>query len=170
VAELERQLSEDASLRERASSLAHRVRDAEALAERAAELQKKLAETGALLQKEKELVAELEARVAEGADRERRIADLEAALARKSLAPPPAVDTADLGWEAHAGGDDLRRIRGIGPGYERSLNGLGVRSYAQLAGSSAEDVARIARTLKVKRDRVEQWVQRASELVTAKPG
>jgi len=122
------------------------------------------------MERQKQELAELQARVAEGAERERRIADLEAALARKSLAPPAASETADLGWEAQPSGDDLRQIRGIGPGYERSLNGLGVRSYAQIAGFSAEDVARIARTLKVKRDRVEQWVQRANELVAAKQG
>lgn len=70
-----------------------------------------------------------------------------------------------LAWDAPAG-DDLKRIPGIGPKYERVLNELGVRTFAQIAGWTAEDIARFSAKLKVHASRIEKsdWVGEAQKL------
>ena len=66
-------------------------------------------------------------------------------------------------------GDDLKRIRGIGPEIERRLNALGITRYAQLAGWSAEDVARFNSELGFdRRIQKENWIEQAA--VLAKEG
>jgi predicted flap endonuclease-1-like 5' DNA nuclease len=70
-----------------------------------------------------------------------------------------------LAWEAPAG-DDLKRIPGIGPKYEKALNELGIRTFAQIAAWTLEDVERMAAKLKVHRARMEKsdWVGEAAKL------
>jgi predicted flap endonuclease-1-like 5' DNA nuclease len=51
-------------------------------------------------------------------------------------------------------GDDLRRIRGIGPAFERSLRQNGVSTIAQIAAWTDADIAAIAPKLKIKPERV----------------
>jgi len=64
--------------------------------------------------------------------------------------------------------DNLKVIDGIGPKLEQVLNGLGVRSYAQIAAWTGEDVARIEDTLglegRVARD---DWTGQAAALAKA---
>ena len=58
--------------------------------------------------------------------------------------------------------DDLKRIKGIGPKLERTLHGLGVRSFAQLAAFTDDDIARIDDVLDFKgRIQREDWVGQA---------
>jgi small subunit ribosomal protein S2 len=61
--------------------------------------------------------------------------------------------------------DDLKKIGGIGPVLERKLNGLGVTRFDQIAGFTAEDVARVDDLLNFK-GRVERddWVGQARQL------
>jgi predicted flap endonuclease-1-like 5' DNA nuclease len=77
-----------------------------------------------------------------------------------------------LAWDAPAG-DDLKRIPGIGPKYERALNDFGVRTFAQIATWTAEDIARFSAKLKVHHSRIEKsdWVGEAQKLagLTADP-
>jgi predicted flap endonuclease-1-like 5' DNA nuclease len=70
-----------------------------------------------------------------------------------------------LAWDAPAG-DDLKRIPGIGPKYERALNGEGVRTFAQIAAWTTDDIDRFAAKLKVHRSRIEKsdWVGEAQKL------
>jgi predicted flap endonuclease-1-like 5' DNA nuclease len=63
-------------------------------------------------------------------------------------------------------GDDLRRIKGLGPKLVTLLNALGVTSYAQIAGWSEADIDRIDAQLgtfagRIRRD---SWVEQAKLL------
>jgi predicted flap endonuclease-1-like 5' DNA nuclease len=60
----------------------------------------------------------------------------------------------------------LRRIRGIGPAYERALLALGITRISQVAQLTAEDIARIAPLIKARADRIERddWVGQARRL------
>ena len=64
------------------------------------------------------------------------------------------------------GPDDLRRIKGIGPKYERALIALGITTYAQIAAWSEEDVARVAVELGTKPERITRagWAKSAQAL------
>jgi len=57
----------------------------------------------------------------------------------------------------------LRRIRGIGPAYERALLALGITSVRQVAEFTPEEVARIAPLIKARVDRIvrDDWVGQA---------
>lgn len=59
--------------------------------------------------------------------------------------------------------DDLKLIKGIGPGLEKQLNGLGVYSFAQIAGFSDEDLAWVDDNLTAFKGRCfrDDWVGQA---------
>ena len=58
--------------------------------------------------------------------------------------------------------DDLKRIKGVGPGLEKTLNELGIYTFAQIAAWTAEDVAWVDGNLKFK-GRIERddWMRQA---------
>lgn len=60
----------------------------------------------------------------------------------------------------------LRRIRGIGPAYQRVLEQLGVTRVEQIAAWTASDVATFAEKLKIRTDRItkDDWVGQAQRL------
>lgn len=62
--------------------------------------------------------------------------------------------------------DDLKLIRGVGPGYERALIAAGVTSFAQLAAWSQDDADRIAELINVNPARMtrDRWIEHAAEL------
>jgi NADH-quinone oxidoreductase subunit E len=61
--------------------------------------------------------------------------------------------------------DDLKAISGIGPKLEKVLNGLGIFTYAQIAGWGKEDIARVNGQLsfngRIERD---DWIAQARTL------
>ena len=59
--------------------------------------------------------------------------------------------------------DDLKVIKGVGPAIEKTLNELGIFSYAQVAAMSRYDIERIANRLKGFQSRIERedWVGQA---------
>jgi predicted flap endonuclease-1-like 5' DNA nuclease len=61
--------------------------------------------------------------------------------------------------------DDLKKVHGIGPGFERMLNKLGVHTYKQIALWRDEDLTRYARELHTFPDRLrrDEWVRSARE-------
>lgn len=65
-----------------------------------------------------------------------------------------------------AGGDDLGRIKGVGPKLKALLASLGVNSFAQIAAWSDEDIARIDAQLGTfaGRARRDNWVEQAKLL------
>jgi len=78
------------------------------------------------------------------------------------VAPPSEAPTAPIGAP-----DDLRKIKGIGPKYEKALHAAGVRTWAQIAAWSDADVDAIAERigLKAARIRKAEWVKKAQALV-----
>ena len=84
-----------------------------------------------------------------------RVSELETALAASKL---EHTNSEQLG---------LRRIRGIGPAFERALLGLGITAVAQIAALSAEDIARLAPQIKARADRIQRddWVGQAQRLL-----
>ena len=67
-----------------------------------------------------------------------------------------------------SGGDDLTRIKGIGPKYARLLRDAGVSSFAQIAAWDDADLETVAAALGVKPARVHKagWVQSAQGLAS----
>jgi predicted flap endonuclease-1-like 5' DNA nuclease len=66
------------------------------------------------------------------------------------------------------GGDDLTRIKGLGPKLKARLNELGVTTFAQIAGWSAADVAAMDAQLGTfaGRSTRDQWVAQAGFLAS----
>lgn len=104
---------------------------------------------------------------------EPRPAPQEAAKAEPGPAPQQAapaggegVRPALLSAPRPGGADDLKRIRGIGPGLEKELNAAGVYHLDQIAGWSAEEVVWADRHLVRFKGRVsrDDWVGQARAL------
>ncbi|WP_319772424.1 50S ribosomal protein L21 [Breoghania sp.] len=67
--------------------------------------------------------------------------------------------------EAASGGDDLKKLSGLGPAIEKKLNAAGITTYAQIASMTAEDVARVEEEAGIKgRFERDNWVEQAKEL------
>jgi NADH-quinone oxidoreductase subunit E len=71
-------------------------------------------------------------------------------------APQPAANHAIFAGTPGTAGrgksearDDLKKISGVGPKLEQVLNSMGIRTYAQIAGWSADDIARVDGRLKL---------------------
>jgi len=62
--------------------------------------------------------------------------------------------------------DDLKRIKGVGPAIEKTLNELGIFRLNQIADMSEYDIDRVASRLKGFRSRIyrEDWIGQAREL------
>ncbi|MBW2464404.1 MAG: hypothetical protein JRH11_22330 [Deltaproteobacteria bacterium] len=92
--------------------------------------------------------------------------------ARSEAAPPVAAVTSSAGKRPPrspdpSAGDDLRRIKGIGPKYARALESAGVTSWAQIAGWSEADVDAAATALGLNPARIVKaaWVAKAQALL-----
>ncbi|WP_321343347.1 50S ribosomal protein L21 [Breoghania sp.] len=67
--------------------------------------------------------------------------------------------------EAASGGDDLKKLSGLGPAIEKKLNAAGVSTYAQIASMTADDVARVEEEAGLKgRFERDNWIEQAKEL------
>ena len=91
-----------------------------------------------------------------------------AAPASKAAAPAkkaakPAAKVADK--VAPAGGDDLKKLSGVGPALEKKLNAAGVTTFAQIAAWTEADVTAMDAQLSFKgRIEREGWIAQAAEL------
>lgn len=127
-------------------------------------------------------IAEVEA---ERARLEARLAALEEEVASRAAAPPPAPaaepESAPAGESEPGavrpipkpadGGDDLRRIAGVGPKIEALLHGLGIWRYAQIAAFTPEEVAWVDERLTFKgRIEREDWIGQAKALASESDG
>ncbi|HUQ13135.1 MAG TPA: hypothetical protein VM055_02560 [Novosphingobium sp.] len=83
------------------------------------------------------------------------IGEVIAAGAAQEVAATPAAD-----------GDDLTRIKGVGPKLSALLRGLGVTRYEQIAGWSEADVARIDPQLGAFQGRIarDNWIEQCRYL------
>lgn len=132
------------------------------------------------------LKAELDACGRARAEVERRLREAEAALAstraRATAVPQPATSlisapatkapapkkptapkkAAAPKVAAPVKPDNLRRMIGIGPVNEKKLNGLGIRTFAQIAAWTAADIKRVEAVLEFdgRIDR-ERWIEQA---------
>ncbi len=82
-------------------------------------------------------------------------------------AEPIVVESADGdGSDDKAAGDDLKKIKGVGPAIEKTLNELGIRRFDQIAQMSEYDIDRVANRLKGFRSRIyrEDWIGQARDL------
>ena len=68
--------------------------------------------------------------------------------------------------------DDLKKIHGIGPVIERTLNKLGTYTYVQIAKWTPSDIARVAQKLETIPDRIKRdnWIASARKLYKEKYG
>jgi len=123
----------------------------------------------------------LEAAEARSSDLERRLSDSAQALAAKELqlaalaeerssvldasGPRPLSVTAVRASKPVEG---LRRVRGIGPGYQRALEGLGITELEQIGAWTSDDIQAYAEKLKIRPDRIvkDDWVGQAKRLLT----
>ena len=80
---------------------------------------------------------------------------------RRRNARPAAAEGARAG--ASGEGDDLTRIKGIGPTFEARLNEMGYRTYLDLARWTSEDLDTLGKGLGA-RIRLKEWSDRAAEL------
>ena len=88
--------------------------------------------------------------------------------AKAPPAPEPAEQPAEQPAAPEAGGsapDDLKRIKGVGPKLEATLNRLGIFHYHQIAGWSAAEAASVDGRLKA-RGRIARdgWIEQAKAL------
>ena len=84
-----------------------------------------------------------------------------AAEAPKKAAPKKAKAEAP----AAEGGDDLKKLSGVGPALEKKLHAAGVTTFAQIAAWTEEDVAAMDEQLSFKgRIEREGWIAQAKEL------
>jgi NADH-quinone oxidoreductase subunit E len=62
--------------------------------------------------------------------------------------------------------DDLKRIKGVGPAIEKTLNELGIFSFDQIAEMSEYEIDRVAQRLKGFRSRIyrQDWIGQARDL------
>lgn len=85
----------------------------------------------------------------------------------KGIAKPKA-GAAPKASAAATGGDDLKKLSGVGPALEKKLHAAGVTSYTQIAAWSEDDVAAFDEKLLFKgRIAREGWVAQAAELSKA---
>jgi predicted flap endonuclease-1-like 5' DNA nuclease len=76
----------------------------------------------------------------------------------------PAPDDAD---ERPQQRDDLKKIKGVGPAIEKTLNEMGIISYRQIADMTDYDIDHVARRLQGFRGRIhsEDWIGQARTLL-----
>jgi predicted flap endonuclease-1-like 5' DNA nuclease len=97
----------------------------------------------------------VDAHAANSAALRARVAELEAALASAKSEPKQSEQVG------------LRRIRGIGPAYERALLGIGITHISQIAALTPEEIVKIAPQIKAQADRIQRddWVGQAQRLI-----
>jgi predicted flap endonuclease-1-like 5' DNA nuclease len=165
VAALTRRLSELEEADSGRRALEARLLELEHQALRASELERKVQSLEARLAAQAELEVrnvELEARLLLQAELERQNAELEQKLRDAEQRPAQAVEAPRA-----PSGDDLTRLKGIGPGLEKALRGAGVTTLAQIAAWTDADIRAIAPMLRARPERIqrEDWVGNARRLL-----
>ena len=83
-----------------------------------------------------------------------------------AAAAKPAAPKAAKAAVAAAGGDDLKKLSGVGPALEKKLHEAGVTSFAQIAAWGDDDIASFDEKLNFKgRIEREGWVDQAKALI-----
>ena len=85
---------------------------------------------------------------------------------KQSAAPvkvaPPDKPQAPSATPSHS--DPLTEIDGIGPAYERALNALGIKTFAQLSVQNPDDLAMRLSSVRITAARIrrDQWIEQAA--------
>ena len=88
-----------------------------------------------------------------------------AAAEAKKPAKKAAAPKAEAPAAAAAGGDDLKKLSGVGPALEKKLHEAGVTTFAQIAAWTDADVAAMDEKLSFKgRIEREGWIAQAQEM------
>lgn len=82
---------------------------------------------------------------------------------------PPAPVPVPVGTNGNGRHDDLKRIKGIGPVMERSLNEQGIHSFEQLANLTKAEIEQLTAAIAAFPGRIERddWVGSARRLIDA---
>jgi large subunit ribosomal protein L21 len=89
----------------------------------------------------------------------------EAAAPKKEEAKTEAAGEAAPLFKAPAGeGDDLTKIKGIGPVAAGQLNEQGITTYAQIAKLTAKEIEKIDAAMPFSADQISDWRAQAKEL------
>jgi len=155
--ELRKLGSERHSLRARLQRESDRTRELESALRAEKELRRQAAD------EHQGAVQGLRARLAElESEKDQALATLSAELGQARSAPARSAGAAPAAKTPLG----LRRIRGIGPAFQRALEQLGVTRVEQIAAWSAVDVASFAEKLKIRPDRIgkDDWVGQARQL------
>lgn len=113
------------------------------------------------LQERAERIEVLERKVVQGtAATARAREELERLKQQHERLVAPTLDTP---------GDDLTKLRGVGPRFEKALHALGVHTYAQIAAWTDADIEDVAARLKIPAARIRRdgWVASARRLSEA---
>lgn len=81
-------------------------------------------------------------------------------------------DPADDGIDESVQRDNLKKIKGVGPAIEKTLNEMGIVRFQQIADLSEYDIDRVAQRLKGFRSRIyrEDWIGQARDHLDRKLG
>lgn len=152
--QIDRLEAELAGVREEASQVPGLRSELEQADEHRAALEEELAASRA---RAEELEAELAAVPKPPPTKEEAIARM-AEIAERTAGGSPASD------------DDLKKVRGIGPKLERTLKGLGITSFRQIANFSPDDIAIVTAALNAFKGRIERddWMSGAAAEHTKK--
>lgn len=84
------------------------------------------------------------------------------AAAKKEDAPKAEAAPKE---EAAAGGDNLKKLTGVGPALEKKLHSAGITTFAQIAALTEADIAKLEEELSLAgRFAKDGWVEQAKEL------
>ncbi|MGE6699582.1 50S ribosomal protein L21 [Hyphomonas sp. NPDC076900] len=89
------------------------------------------------------------------------------APAKKAAAKKEDAPKAEAAPKADAatGGDNLKKLTGVGPALEKKLNGAGITTFAQIAALTEADIAKLEEELSLSgRFAKDGWVEQAKEL------
>ena len=92
----------------------------------------------------------------------------EAKAPAKTAEPKEEAKAAPLFKAPRGKGDDLTVIKGIGPVAAKDLNEQGIKSFAQVAALSDEDIARIDAAMPFSTAQIEDWREQAKALAAEK--
>ena len=83
---------------------------------------------------------------------------------KQSTAMTPPVKPQTPKSTSPGSNDPLTEIDGIGPAYERALNAMGIRTFAELAAQNADDLAAGLSSVRVTAARIkrDQWIEQAA--------
>ncbi len=160
---------QEQGLRQLQEEIEERGQKIEQQEQRLRRLQEEIEERDRRLERQKHQLQQLRAQIDEGEPRAERAAAEQGSEEGqrmgtvRQLQTPAAASCRDAAEPE----DDLKRIRGIGPRFERALKDNGIGQYEQIAAWGPAEIEEIAGKIGVNAKRIvrDKWVQSARELM-----